>query len=68
MASPKIDTSPTQGVVTEIKVNAMDVTIVCCSCGCENAGFVADPRGQANTCDQCGAEFRIAEDAAITFW
>jgi hypothetical protein len=48
-------------------IKARDFEVECPHCGHIAEGWVRDPRGQADKCDQCGTEYLVPGDVMISF-
>lgn len=53
-------------IVNKVVVQVM--WVVCPECSENVEGWMGDPRGEITTCDSCGTEFIIAEDADIELY
>ena len=47
------------------KIRATMISLDCPCCGCQQEGFLNDPRGGKFTCDDCGKEYCVDEDATV---
>lgn len=52
--------------VTEIQ--AITVQLDCPYCGALQEGWVCDPRGVVEKCEECGEEYKVHPDADIDIW
>lgn len=52
-------------VVSEIKCSM--VALECPHCGATQEGWLSDPRGREEECDECGQKYGVAIDPHITF-
>lgn len=52
-------------VVSEIKCKA--VSLNCPHCGASQDGWMSDPRGCEEKCDECGKPYSVAIDSQINF-
>ncbi len=50
-------------VVTSIR--ASRATLDCPHCGAEQDGWMVDPRGCEQTCDECKLPYEVAADASV---
>jgi len=48
-----------------LEFTAMARSVKCPECGYENLDLLGDPRGKETTCDDCGEEFTISNNAEI---
>lgn len=51
--------------VTVMMVNVLDLKVDCPHCGHTHEGWVVDPRGLTENCDECDKEFTIHPEADI---
>lgn len=46
-------------------LSCMKASVECPHCHAEQGGWVADPRGREQTCDECHKPYRVAADAEV---
>jgi predicted RNA-binding Zn-ribbon protein involved in translation (DUF1610 family) len=50
---------------TVTQVRAQNAEFDCPNCGAEVIGWLADPRGREDTCDDCKQPYTIAANASV---
>lgn len=50
-------------IVTNIR--ASSAALDCPRCGAEQDGWLVDPRGREQTCDECKQPYEVAPDASV---
>lgn len=48
-----------------INVRASKASLDCPHCGAEQDGWMVDPRGLEQTCDQCNQPYEVAPEASV---
>lgn len=48
-----------------INIRASRATLDCPHCGAEQDGWMVDPRGRAQTCDECKQQYEVSADASV---
>jgi hypothetical protein len=71
MASPQDTLSPSAKPASTsaqaIKLRIWSCAIPCPHCGVEQEGWVKDPRGSTETCEDCGKDYHVPNDVPISF-
>lgn len=49
------------------EIRSRDFEVECPKCGHITEGWVVDPRGRTEKCDECGTEYRILGDVQVAF-
>lgn len=60
-------TEPATALPTVSVIRARDFEVACPACGHVAEGWVCDPRGRTDKCDNCGTEYKIPGNVQIAF-
>lgn len=55
-----------KSAVTVTQIRARNAEFDCPHCGAEVIGWLNDPRGREDTCDECKQPYFIADDASVS--